>query len=221
MFLIVIYRKIQMISPSEKPRPLPSPQKILIRLINLSAGIYARGLTKTFYYNLCLIRKSVVFCHYSMLRDMSCSFNDCRTCFVIHIVMWYSRLLPTTFMFSTQLWRWLEGIPFTLQDAGPITLSISVHVSLDLPVITAKSILMNVPQILVSMGNVLTVLTNMTVFVRMATGGTTATKRWALLEVRAGYEYSESNFVTADCDIIFTNTMYKPLIMPNDKIFGC
>ena len=54
---------------------------------------------------------------------------------------------------------------------------ITAYVSLDLPVITAKSMSMNVPQTLASTESVLTVLTNMTAFVKMAIGGETARRR--------------------------------------------
>ena len=54
---------------------------------------------------------------------------------------------------------------------------ITAYVSLDLPVITAKSISMNVPQTLASTESALTVLTNMTAFVKMAIGVKTARRR--------------------------------------------
>jgi len=71
----------------------------------------------------------------------------------------------------------VQGIHFTSKNADPATPIISAHVSLDLPVITAKSISMNVPQILASMESVLTVLTSMIVLVEMDIGGKTARRR--------------------------------------------
>ena len=71
----------------------------------------------------------------------------------------------------------MQEIHFTSKNAGPATPIISAYVSLDLPVITAKSISMNVPQILASMESVLTVLTSMIAFVEMAIGGKTARRR--------------------------------------------
>lgn len=71
----------------------------------------------------------------------------------------------------------MQEIHFTSKDADPAMPIITVYVSLDLPVITAKSISMNVPQILASVERVLTVLTSMTAFVTMAIGGKTARRR--------------------------------------------
>lgn len=71
----------------------------------------------------------------------------------------------------------MQEIHFTSKNADPATPIISAYVSLDLPVITAKSISMNVPQILASMESVLTVLTSMIAFVEMAIGGKTARRR--------------------------------------------
>lgn len=71
----------------------------------------------------------------------------------------------------------MQEIPFTLKGADPALPVITAHVSLDLPVITAKSISMNVPQIPVSMENVLIVLTSMIAFAKMAIGEKTARGR--------------------------------------------
>ena len=71
----------------------------------------------------------------------------------------------------------MQGIHFTSKNADLATPIISAHVNLDLPVITAKSISMNVPQILASMESVLTVLTSMIALVEMAIGGKTVRRR--------------------------------------------
>ena len=71
----------------------------------------------------------------------------------------------------------MREIPFTLKGADLELPIITAYVSLDLPVITAKLISMNVPQILASMESVLTVLTSMIAFVKVAIGGKTVRRR--------------------------------------------
>lgn len=71
----------------------------------------------------------------------------------------------------------MREIPFTLKSVDLVQPIITAYVSLDLPVITAKLISMNVPQILASMESVLTVLISMIAFVKMAIGGKTARRR--------------------------------------------